>query len=133
MLELLEDPAVAFEIRLMTAVMGQLRARYSRALRLFKICFQLAARGDELLAAAVQAHGLGEHGARAELRHFLRKMADGQVFGFRDRTEVRRLEPQDHLDQRGLAGAVRPDQRNTRAGSDKRAGVFEEDLRAVLL
>src|SRR5688500_10405282 len=60
----------------------------------------------------------------------LRQVAECQRIGFLDDAAIRLVEAGEHLEQRGLAGAVRPAQADAIAIADLPGDVLEEDLLA---
>jgi hypothetical protein len=83
----------------------------------------LAAAGDCLV----------EHRAPRHLLDVLPEVADRQLLRNRDVPLVRRLLPDDHPEQRRLAGTVGADQPDLLARIELEGCVDEEDLPSVLL
>src|SRR6185437_5057223 len=72
--------------------------------------------------------------ARQPAMHALLRLARGDVFlAEQDLSAVGREHAGDEIDQRGLAGAVRPDQRVARAFRQRDADVVGDDQRAEAL
>jgi hypothetical protein len=67
-----------------------------------------------------------EHGAARVGEAVLRQVADGQPCRLHDGAVVRVLQAGQHLEQRGLAGAVRAAQADAVAVTDLPGDVFEE-------
>ena len=65
-----------------------------------------------------------------DLLDLLRQEADAQVLAGADLAAVERHLPHDEAEQRGLAGAVGPDQPDAHARLDVQAGLVEERLAA---
>jgi hypothetical protein len=83
----------------------------------------LAGPGDDLV----------EDAPTSCLGDFLAQVADDHVLAPRDRSGVRLLLASDDLEQRRLAGAVRPDDGDAPPGGDLQADAVEQVLRAVAL
>ena len=83
--------------------------------------------------AAAAGDGFVEHRSTGHLLDVLAEVADGQLLRHRDVAVVGRLFTDDHPEQRGLAGTIRPDETDLLAGVELERGVDEEDLPAVLL
>ena len=95
-------------------------------LQLFELVVQVA-------DAAAAGDGFVEHRAARHLLDVLAEVADGQLLRHGDLALVGRLLADDHAEDRGLAGAVGPDQADLLAGIQLERGVDEEELLAVLL
>ena len=78
-------------------------------------------------------HHLGHGAAAGHLADVLAEIADGNAAIGRDLAFVRQLLAGNHAEQRGLAGAVGPDQANLLAPQQGGGGFDEEDLVADLL
>ena len=83
----------------------------------------LAGAGDDLV----------EDAPPARLGDLLAQVADDHVLAPRDRAAVRLLLAGDDLEQRRLAGAVRPDDGDAPSGGDLQADAVEQVLRTVAL
>ena len=97
-----------------------------RMIELFELVMQVA-------HAAAAENRLVEHGAAGHLFDVLAEVADRHPLRHRDVALVRRFLADDHAEQRGLAGAVRPDEADLLAGIELEGRVDEQDLFAVLL
>ena len=87
----------------------------------------------QVAEAAAAGDGLVEHRSAAHLLDVLAEVADRELLRDRHVALVWRLLADDHAEERGLAGAVRPDQAHLLARIDLEGGVDEENLPAVLL
>ena len=85
------------------------------------------------LNLAGAGHHLGHDAAPLALRDLLPQVADREVASPRHGARVRRLVAGDDLEQRRLAGPVRPDDRHAAAGADLQADVAEQVLGGVAL
>ena len=63
-------------------------------------------------------------------RRFLLDAADAQALGNDDRAALRRKIAADEAEQRGLAGAVAPDEPDMRSRGQRRAGVVDQETLA---
>lgn len=92
---------------------------------------QLGVQGVELLAhaehGAVRFHGPVQHGAVEDLGGLLRQVAHAGPAGEHARAGFRSVFPEDHPDQRGLAGPVRAHQGAAVARGDDPAELVEQD------
>ncbi len=78
-------------------------------------------------------HRLGHRAAARHLAHVLAEIADGDALIDRHLALVRDLLAGDHPEQRGLAGPVRADETDLLALEERRRGLDEQDLMAILL
>ncbi|MFK4401327.1 hypothetical protein ABIF31_007884 [Bradyrhizobium elkanii] len=78
-------------------------------------------------------HHLGDRAAAGHLADVLAEIADRNAAIERDLALVRDFPARDHPEQRGLAGAVRPDEADLLALLERRGGFDEEDLVTDLL
>ena len=103
-----------------------LRGIRHRVLQLFELVMQVA-------DAAAARDRFVEHRAARHLFDVLAEVADRQLLRHGDVALVRPLFARDHPEDRGLAGAVRPDQADLLTRIELERRVDEEDLLAVLL
>ncbi len=78
-------------------------------------------------------HHLRHDAATLALGDLLPQVADGEVASARHRPGIGFLVAGDDLEQRRLAGTVRPDDRHAATGADLQADVAEQVLRGVAL
>ena len=78
-------------------------------------------------------HRLGHRAAARHLAHVLAEIADGDALIDRHLALVRDLLAGDHPEQRGLAGPVGADEADLLALEERRGGLDEQDLMAILL
>ena len=94
---------------------------------------ELVQLGRDLAHRTGAVHHLGDGAAAGHFADILAEIADGDAAIGRDLALVGQLAAGDHPEQGGLAGAVRPDQADLLALQQRRRGLDEEDLVAVLL
>ena len=82
------------------------------------------------MTCSADGERLGEDGAAVHLDGFLLEVADDGVLGEGDAALVGVLPAGDDLEQRGLARAVGPDERDAIARADAQTRVLEQDARA---
>ncbi len=68
-----------------------------------------------------------------QLQSILRKIAAADALGARHRTVIERLQPGEHLQQRGFAAAVGADQTDAVLRRNQPIEVFEQEFRAKAL
>ena len=83
--------------------------------------------------AAAAGDRFVEDRSTRHLLDVLPEVADGDLLRHRHVTLVRRLFPDDHPEERGLAGAVRADEPDLFTGVELERGIDKQDLAAVLL
>ncbi len=103
------------------------------AIRIGQRGFELLQLGRDLAHRAGAVHHLGDGAAARHLADVLAEVADGDAAIDGDLAFVGRLLARDHAEQRRLAGAVRADEADLLAAVERRRGLDEEDLVAVLL
>ena len=103
-----------------------LRGVGHRVLKLFELVMQRA-------EPAAAGNRFVEHRAARHLFDVLTEIADRHSFGNRHFPFVRALFPDNHPEERRLAGAVRPDEADLLAFVQLERGVDEQHLLAVLL
>ena len=86
----------------------------------------------QVTEAPAAGDGLVEHGPARHFLHVLSEIADGQLPGNGDVPFVRRFLADDHAEERGLAGAVGPDETDLFTGIELEGSVDEDQLLAVL-
>ena len=129
----LERIAVQFlEARLHLAVALDDRLHLVRAVGVGHGGFELLELGGDGAHRAGAVHHLGHGAAARHLAHVLAEVADGDAAIDRDLALVGLLLAGDHPEQRGLAGPVRTDEADLLALVERRGGLDEEDLLAVL-
>ena len=94
---------------------------------------QLLQLGGDGAHRAGAVHHLGDGAAARHLAHVLAEVADGHAAIDGDLAFVGLLLARDHPEQRRLAGAVGTDEADLLALVERRRGLDEEDLVAVLL
>ena len=87
----------------------------------------------QIAHAPAAGDGFVEHRAALHLFHVLAEVADGQLLRDGNIAIVGRLLADDHAEERGLAGAVGPDQPDLLAGVQLEGGIDEDQLLPVLL
>ena len=97
-----------------------------RVLERFEFVMQIA-------DASAAGNRFVEHGTSGHFLHVLPEISDRQLFRNGHLAVVRRLFADDHSEERGLAGTVRPDQSHLFAGIELERRVDEKHLPAVLL
>ena len=95
--------------------------------------FELFQLGGDGAHRTGTVHHLGDGAAPRHLADVLAEVADGDAAIDRDLAFVGLLFPGDHAEQRRLAGAVGSDEADLLAPVERRRGLDEEDLMAVLL
>ena len=102
------------------------------AIRIGHRGFQLAHLGGDLADGAGAFHHLGDGGAAFHLADVLAEIADGDAAIDRDLAFVGCLLAGDHAEQGRLAGSVRADEADLLTPVERRGGLDEEELMAVL-
>ena len=86
----------------------------------------------EVADAATPGDRFVQHGSARHLFDVLPEVPDREPLRHRHIPIVRRLFPDDHPEEGGLAGAVRPDEADPLAWIELKGGIDEQNLPAVL-
>ena len=93
-------------------------------------CFHLLLHGQQV---AEHRHAFGQHRASGKRQAVLREVTRGDPLGKGDFAVIERLEARQHLEQRGLARAVRAHQAHAVARRDEPIEIFKKRLGAESL
>ena len=121
------------EARLHLAVALDQALHLVRAIRIPHGRFELLELGRHRAHRAGAVHHLRHGAATRHLAHVLAEVADGHAAIDRHLALVGMVLARDHPEQRGLAGAVGADETDFLALLERRRGLDEEELVAVLL
>jgi hypothetical protein len=121
------------EARLHLAVALEDLVHFVRALRIDHGRLELFQLGRDAADRPRPVHHLGHRALARHLADVLAEIADGDAAIDRHLPLVRLVLTLDHAEQRGLAGAVRPDQPGLLAAQKRGGGFDEQDLVAELL
>ena len=91
-------------------------------------CVSVSSSCFDLAQIVENSHAFGENGAARKRQTVLRQVSGDDPFRDGQRSVIERLHPADHLQQRGLAGAVGADKADAVLRRDQPVEIFEQEF-----